>query len=419
MSVFAIMKSLVTVRALFFSFFFALPLLYLPDWPGKARWLRFIVLVCVVLLAVIYAGIQHLRGRRAPSKHPSLARAFICLLGLGMIVTWLVNVTSDRAVAYGGMDPEYLGYVSWGLFLGAGVVFRNYAQQQIFASKNLIVALPVLGLSLLYGMFYIFHGLKLPGLLYQPLALALYANLVVVLCLHTLKQHQAALWLKWLTQLTLLLAVLTVVFCQTRLGSMVLAANLIIWSFYGLQSKLKWRGGLLALAVMVVILPVVIPNYFVGFRAESVPAGLSYKAALYSHSVKPMASHYLWYGKGPATLPPVINNQNFVPADIAKSVGASYRFSANHDLFFDFSYFFGILAGLTLLVINVVAVLTYIRCKELFNLAYLLLFFVLLTSALFSVPSLELTPLYFIVLFGMFAGASNHQPGKRTIKAQS
>ncbi len=390
----------VEIKSLFITLVFALPLLYLPDLPRRDHLLRFIIFTVIVGLAAVILAV---RLRANVAALTGRVQILLGLLGAALLFTWLYTLQSPYPVHYAGVDPDYLGYTAWAAFIVAGLVFLSEIKQFILSKKALVIAVSALGVSLVYGVYNFAYGLRLGGVLYQPLAMAMYANVVVLLCLYQLRGAKHKPKVKAALLLCLALAIFTVMACQTLVGTIVLIVSITLWSFFGLKSNARMRAGLLILLPMIVILPVLLPNNLTALRGESLQRGLTYKVELYKKYVPDMITHRFFYGNGPSSLPATINNQNYVPDDVAKNLGVHTRALANHDLLFDVGYYFGGLAAIALILINILAIRAYYKNRAHYNLAYLLIFLVLMTNAICNVPSLELTGLYFIVLFGLLA----------------
>ena len=381
-----------------FRVFLALPLLYLPDLAGLDHLARLIFLGIVVGVALLLC---HSAIRDAVSQLPRTVSLLLAVILLAMAGTWLGNVLSPAAVAYAGREPDYLGYWAWLVMLLSGIAFYKIVRSQIFSRTALLLTAAALGLSMLFGNFYIRNGLALSGVFYRPAALAAYANIVLVLGLYRLQTKAISQAVRAGSLGLVVIAAAAVLFTQTKLGAMVAAVNLLVWAFYGVKSDKQLRAFLLLLGTIVVVLPSIFSGYFATFRTESVSAGLSYSTKLFGDSRPTVRSFF--YGAGPATLPPAINDQNYVPENVIKSLRITSRFSANHDLFYDVNYFFGTAAALALLALNVLGLRAWLRHRNKFHLGYILIFMTLLVNALFTAPSLELTSLYFVVLLGLFA----------------
>jgi hypothetical protein len=240
--------------------------------------------------------------------------------------------------------------------------------------------------------------------MFQPTTLAMYANIAAIVSLHRLRVSTETAG-KVIAASVLLLSISTVILCQSRVGTILLVVSLVVWLFHSKHQSKRTLAGLLLLISLITILHAALPNYFSRFRSQSLHRGVTYRLDIYKTSAKDLVKHHAIIGNGPASLPTAINNQNLVPDDVAFSLHLGFNFISTHDLFFDFAYYFGLVAALALFTISVYAAITYIKSAASFNLAYLLVFVILFANAILNVPSLELTSMYFIVLFGLLANS--------------
>ena len=378
----------------------ALPLLYFPENSSRAHFYRFVVFISATGLSL------GLIVRRATiSSLPRALRVFLVIAVVAVVLTWCLNLSLPWPVHYVGIPLEYLGYITWLTFLVAAALFRETIRKLMLSPTTLVLCLAGLVLSLWSGSYYIRHGLSLSGVFYQPLALAIYANLGVVLCLEQLRRVGRKRKPRLALGLALTVAIGAVLASQSLLGYMLLAINLILWIFFTSPQR-SLRYGLVAVVLGIICLPTLAPNYMSNYRRQSVRLGLDYKADLYKSQIPDLLHNHPLSGHGPESLGTTVDNTDYLPPDISKSIGANYGFSANHDLFFDVGYFFGVIAALGLLVLNVLAVKSYLQDQSR-SIAYLLVYEVLLVGSIFTMPSIELTSLYFLVLFGLFRTSTN------------
>jgi hypothetical protein len=152
-------------------------------------------------------------------------------------------------------------------------------------------------------------------------------------------------------------------------------------------------------------LPFAFQGYFSRYRQESIVHGSSYRLEIYEIVGKEVLAHNLILGNGTRALPADLNNRRAVPEDIARTLDQGYVFISAHDLFLDVAFYFGIIASVALLVLVACGLRTFLATRDtsLEAINYLLLFGVLLMNSLVNVPTVELTSLFFIVLFGLFS----------------
>lgn len=394
-----IKKGVVLLPLLFYAWI-ALPLVYLADLSVTTKALRFTLLVAVAIVALSFHATRQVFWNNI-QKLPYHSKVLWGVILLSVTLTSLYALWYQNLILLNA-PPEYLGLVTWIVFIILGLVFKNKVGNLLFSPVTLYIFGFALVLSLLYSIFYIRLGARVAGVMLQPTTMAMYASIAAILSLQQLRISKKSLQ-KSVSVFILLLSVATVILCQSRVGTTALIVSLLIWLFHaGRQSK-KIRLGLLILISLTVVLHIISPSYFSRFRSQSVYRGVVYRLDLYKTSAKDLVEHNVIVGNGPATLPMAINNTDLVPENIALSLNLGFNFSSTHDLFFDFAYYFGLLGALSLVTLSIYAVLYYFRNANSFNLAYLLIFMVLLANAFLNVPSLELTSMYFVVLFGLLA----------------
>lgn len=306
---------------------------------------------------------------------------------------------NSNEVTLWGIVPDYLGILPWMLFITLGLLFMRSAHRLLLSRPTLYILSLALIVSLFYNSFYVRHGFREAGVMFQPTTMAMYGLFGSVLCLHQLERSPRWKW-QILNLLLLILSVSTVMLCQSRVAYILL---LIILSAWAVKQSRKHLGLAVQIAVLIIclaVIPQVASNYFSRFSSHSVDRGISYRLDIYKTAGTDVARHNYLIGNGPATLPLAINNQNAVPPEIAKSLNLGFRFLSTHDLYFDFAYYFGCLAALLLLGLTTLALLHLYKMGGPESLALLALLVVMIGNALANVPSIELTSMYFIVLFG-------------------
>lgn len=378
-----------------FLVFMAVPLLYVPDSVTLSKTLRLIVfagLFCAVLT------FQNLRHELVTNirQLPGYVRLILFAIFLAITAS-SITANSDPNLTLFGATPEYMGAMSWFVFLLLGLIFMRRAKELLFSHAVLRIGLAILLLSLVSNIFYISQGFRLGGVMYQPTTMAMYGLVFCSLSLaHLAKDHHV----KKLVAATFITAVTTILLAQSRVGLVVLELVLIAYALKYITSNRRLAIVLTTLIIAVAVLPQIKPGYFSRFQNDSVSKGVSYRKDMYKTSIPDLGRTSPVLGQGPSTLPPALNNQNYVPEELAVTLKQGYIFFSTHDLFLDFAYFFGCIAAILLVALNFLAWKYWYRDRQMGG-ALVVLFFILLANALVNIPSLELTSLYFIVLFAM------------------
>lgn len=299
-----------------------------------------------------------------------------------------------------GFAPEYIGLLTWMTFLLIGVTLAHSFGRYLLARATLVLTIAILLIGLVYNKFYIYYGLRVSGLILQSTTMGMYAAMGTAIGLYGLSTNYKHSKMYRLASISCaILSAITLVFTQSRIGYITFILVLFAWGMHRLKSKRL--GTLAVIAAMLVLssLPHFFGSYFARFRSTNIERGVSYRMDLYEISVKDLPKHNLLIGNGPGVLPPAINDKDTVPDEIARTLEQDNSFVSTHDMYFDFSYQFGVIAGLGLVVLTLLAFYKNIRSKS--NGFLLVVFAVMILNALFNVPSLEFTPLYFIALFAL------------------
>ena len=386
--------------SLFFYLYISTFLIYLPSNPALTRSFRLLALVGVFCVAL---SVSSMRKELFDNiKSFSGLTKLLVLIIIGAIVWSSLGPLSFDNRLFIGSSPEYLGTVTWLLFIGLGALFMKYVRLHLLSRGVALVFVASIAVSLLANSFYIRQGFRMAGVMFQPTTMGMYGIIAALVSAYLLiKQTKPHV----LFYVSFALSVLTVLLSQSRIAYVTLAVLLSVCSLYYFNKRKKMALGAAAIVVFIAIIPQVSQNYFSRFQSDSVQKGLTYRLDLYKVAGKDVLLNNPIKGNGPDSLPLAINNTNLVPEEIAKSLSLGWRFLSAHDLFFDMAYFFGCVAAIATLILTALAIKqTSVHLTEK-NLFLLMIFAVLLINALFNVPSLELTSLYFVMMFGLL----NHE----------
>jgi O-antigen ligase len=399
-------KRVVSYIPLFFYVFLLIPFLYQPYLPDKSRAVRYVALLAVPMLALSVYSV-----RQAVAKHFRAAsrvkQGLIVLLLVCMAATAIVQHIHNNLQLI-GLAPDYLGLFTWLACILAALVFQSEVQRLMLSKVALLIFGSAMLASIIFDRFFIWYGVRIPGVMFQSTTLAMYANVAIITALYHFGDKKRRFTA--LAALVFVLAAAVICLCQSRIGNVMFTITLLTWAYRAFQRKRVKQSVVLALlAGVVIVLPFAFSSYFVRFQSESVATGIGYRLDLYKTSARDLVNHNIFIGNGPGSLPAAINNPFKVPEDIAETLKLSYRFNSTHDLFFDFTYYFGSLATISFIGLIIWSVSIYFRSKLADPLPYFLLFCSLLINALFNVTSLELTSLFFVVVFGLTGMSRVHQ----------
>jgi len=325
---------------------------------------------------------------------------FILIFVVTMAVFSAIRSVETSKIVLFGISPEYNGGLLWASYLLLGLLFKDIARSLLLSRTTIYIFLAMIASSLVFDKFYITHGYRVGGLLLQATSMAAYASIGAVLALNRLSNYKKLGLRYWPEMLLFILSLVTIVLTQSRVGYIELVIVLSLWS---LKYVRKSPRIVIALLMVIIALPImtnVNQSFFARFRSESIERGWTYRIDLYKLSAQDLLKHNVIVGNGPGTLPPAINNLNVVPDEIALTLNMGIVFGSTHDMFLDMSYYFGIISSLGIILISLLAF-----SKRVFmdNESYvlLLIFIILIMNALFNTQSIELTSLYFIVLFAL------------------
>lgn len=388
---------------LFFYTYVALPLIYLPDYPGATRTLRVITLLGLLGSALAIAGTR-LEFVRNIRELPRTVKLLLGVILASMILSCLRATDSGINVML-GESPEYLGLFTWLLFLGLALLFRRRAPQLMVSRTTLYLFGAILLISLILDNFYIIHGFRVSGVMFQSTTMAIFALVSCIISLHHILNYRSVTE-RFAGFSVFLLSLSVVVLSQSRIAYLSLVIILVVWSMSHLKKRPALSLIMMGVVVIVTLLPLVFKTYFLRFQSASVEKGTTYRLDLYKTSAPDLLRNNLLLGNGAGTLPVAINNTNMVSEEVAHSLDFGYMFASTHDLYFDFAYYFGCLAAIALLMLTIRAAWDGYRNMSVEHRVLSYLLFALVINALFNIPSIELTSMYLILVFALLR--SNH-----------
>ncbi len=398
----------VGLRALLYYLIFALPLTYIIDQPLVSRAIRLSVLLGAVALILSTVLAREMFRRFYELKRYT---RWLTVAIVVAILAAILTSSDSLETRLLGLVPEYLGGLTWLAFIIFGVTVARFSKTLMSTKVILPISLIILLVSLLINRFNLHYGLRVSGLLLQATSMAMFACLTFAIGLKATRVQTQRRW-RVCSFIVVALSLAVVILTQSRIGYISVALLSVGSVWVGGQTH-RFEVIIAVLSCLaVLVLPQFAQDYFSRFRITSVQKGVEYRLDLYEISGRDLLRNNLIMGNGPSSLPPAINNRNEVPDDIQKSLQSGDVFLSTHDLYFDFAYYFGVAAGLCLLVLSTIAMVLYLRAKEYFMLAC---FGVLGINALFNTPSLELTSLYFVFIFAAFWAKGHYETSQRAL----
>lgn len=370
-----------------------LPLLYVATDNGVVRGFRLLVILALGLGLGLFAMFrQHaLTFWKRLDRGPKIALS-VLIASIG-ISTALSSMNSD---ALFGLSPAYLGVASWLCFIAVAIFLSSKFNTILLSWVGFGVATLVSIISLLTSTFYIQYGFRVSGLLLQETALGCYAGIGAIIALYLLRNNLKPQF-RYLLVAGFAINITTLILTQSRAFYAATIIACAVWAYYTYrQSRASAIVSLIGILVLT-LAPIVGGSYFARFESSSMQNGIQYRADMYRVAARDIARENYLIGNGANSLPPDLNNENTVPADIAKTLKEGNVFMSAHDLFFDTAYYFGIPAAISLIYLFGMAAYKLMRQRQL---ALVLILGLLLVNALINVPSLELTLLSFVVAFG-------------------
>ncbi len=389
---------------------FVLPLIYTMESSTESiRLARYILLFALVGWVIASETLR----KSFVKNLRTLGRPVILALSATSVLMAVSTAISQEQLAFRifGLPVDYLGLLSWLIFIALGITVAHVVRTTINSPALLVALLLTLAMSLWSNSIYIRYGIRIGGVMLQATTMGMFAVLAGAISLYGLSRENLSRLYRRGYILCLLLATATLVLTQTRIGYVAFVFVLWWWS----MEKLKGRIGAIAIVclsmVTIAALPYISSGYFARFHLASVERGIHYRLDLYTVSGKDLLQNNLLLGNGSGTLPSSINNREAVPEEIAATLEQGHLFLSTHDLYIDFAHQFGVVAAIILVALSVTAVVRGVKARE--N-QLLLLFLIMVLNALFNVPSLELTLLYFVFLFALLISRPSDEVDKKS-----
>lgn len=395
-------------QLLLFLVLWALPLFFINDHMNYTRTMRLLILCGLGgwVLASDQLRSRFLHNLQALNRNTKLALLVMTAL---MSLSTLLSAEQLGPSVF-GFAPEYIGLATWGVFVLIGITLADKFEQYVLSRPAFLLTNSILLIGLVYNKFYIYYGLRVTGLIFQSTTMAMYAAVCLAIGLYGLSRSNRSDKLARVESIAcIVLSGVTIIFTQSRVGYVALVFVLFGWAMH--RMRRKPLGVLIVALAMVGLssLPHVFDDYFTRFSATNIDRGTSYRIDLYKISGSDLVKNNALLGNGAGSLPVAINNKDMVPEEIARTLNEDNLFVSTHDMYLDFAHQFGVLASILLVALSV-----YAYAKNLLNRTNgltLVIFSVLVLNALLNVPSLELTPLYFVVLFALLV---SHPSSRRS-----
>ncbi len=400
-----------------FLFYLCIPLIY---WPNNSHRSYIIRSLAFIGLSILLAYVKSEYFITIIKNCFRIYRNTLLLSGVLTVFVVASMINSDLSVltTFIGTEPIYLGLLFWIGVLIFSIYFKKLFLRYISSDASTIVFLVILSFSIFIDRSYIIHSSRISGVVMQATTLAMMAVIYFSIALYRLSLTSSKSVNRYLTIMLLILSVATVVFTYSRIGfiGLIVAGCLFGVNSLTKASKSYW----LIVVIMLGIISLLIFTKLSSmnrFSTNMLNEGVSYRSSLYVVSSEDLINNYLIIGKGPGQLPSAINDKNMVPDDIADTLSQSIIFSSTHNLFLDIGYYFGLVVSLVLLVFSLYCLVAGISSKRdevyILTIIFLTLFF----NAIFNVPSIELTSLYFISLISLFYCLPKHFKLKKWLTA--
>lgn len=370
-----------------------LPLLYVPGSPMLSVAARWGLLVAVVLIV----GMSHDLRRAAIREFRSLNKLSGFLLVLFVTAAVVSTVLGKQSVATRliGWSGEALGLFTWLSFIVVAVALRSHVRSFIESRLCLLISGLVCALSLLADARLIAHGFRVSGLLIIATSTAIYAALTLGI----------AVWHGLFVKRNLPIAAtvaavstVTLVLCQSRIAQFSAIVVCVLYAVHLIRQRKILGFVPLLLVLLLLVIPLFGGVYFTRMRGEQVASGLAYRGDIYRLTMHEIAHEHAVYGLGASGVPQEINNRTTAPPGILESLNQNFVFLSAHDLFLDAALCFGLVGGLSLVVLVLQASYTLLIAELTPQLLLMAgVFFSLLANALCNVPSIELTSLLLVV----------------------
>lgn len=370
-----------------------IPFAYVPGDILSTRQLRLYLLLLGAVIAVVVPS-----TRKAMlvtiSQLSTFARVALSIFGLGVLLS--VVLSTFTKASFMGTQPEYIGLGMWlaAVTIGLAVASRLYRllESPVLATLGACM----LALSLLMDFSAVRYGIRLDGLALQASTMGILAAIFGVIALAQLRVKKGKL--EQSIAITLyILSLTTLILTQSRMTTLafcIVAILFLIWRQH--RSQLSTMAAILGVVLSIGI-PVAAPSYFSRYEAQDVADGSSYRMSLYRLTAKESVQKHLVYGGGGGTVPQSINDVYDAPPDIQQSLKQHVAFLSSHNMYLDVALSFGVIVALALVALTAHAFARLSFARDGWVLLAILL--LVTTNALLNVPSLELTPFFFIVLF--------------------
>ncbi len=374
-----------------------IPLIYIPNNYTAISTLRALALFGISTGILFYNHVEIVNDFKRFNKVRAQFKT-IFLIVLLVVLGSLIKSSQPISEILLGTPPVYLGILSWLCFVVLAVTNRKTFTRHISSSSAITIFTIILSFSILIDFDNIWHGIRISGLLVQSTTLAMYAVLVIVIIFYKLINKNTENKLLLLHYITLILAIIILLLTQSRIGylSLLISLGLITLKF-----NIKSKKILLCVLTIVVLLPLLAitqKNYFYRFQANRINQGSSYRSSMYYLSLLDVSKNNIVFGNGPGSLPVSINDINQVPADLADTLNQSIVFSSTHNLFLDMAYYFGLIFSFLLFAIALFGIILGLLSRDPETGVLSIIVLILFLNAVFNVPSIELTSLFFISL---------------------
>lgn len=386
-----------------FYLFMALPLVYIPGHHIYSRSLRLSCILFVTLATFLVPSLWSVLR----SNLLALGRWVKVFLTVSLVLVVISSLTSSAKTStmLFGVEPNYMGALAWLCIIPFSLLFSGRLKSLLFSKVTVLLMSAVLLVSLLMGWRAIIGGYRIPGLMMQATTMAMYAVLAFVVSLDLLTQKHKEAWAEKLAFAGLLLAVLTVIATQSRVGYVGLV---MVCTYFGIRlvsRKSPFVFILLGICVLLPLVSVIYKDRFTRLNATSVHRGIEYRGNIYETTGREVLRKNIIIGDGPSVLPEDLNNTSMVPEDIAKTLNEGLVFISSHDLFLDLALFFGVIVAFGFLILFGYTLLHGLKDPATMELR--LAFVVLIINALCNTISPEILTLTFMVLLALLIPQHN------------
>lgn len=400
-----------------FLFYLCIPLIY---WPNNSHRSYIIRSLTFIGLSVLLAYVKSEHFITIIKKGFRTYRNTLLILCILMVLVLFSTIKSDLSVltSFIGTEPIYLGLLFWISVLIFSIYYRKLFLQYISSDASTIVFLVILSFSIFIDRSYIIHSSRISGVVMQATTLSMMAVIYFSIALYRMSLTTSKSASRYLTIVLLILSVATVVLTYSRIGSIGL---IVAGCLFGVNSLTKAsKSYWMIVVIMLGVISLLIFTKLCSvnrFSTNMLNEGVSYRSSLYVVSSEDLFNNYPLIGKGPGQLPSAINDKNMVPDDIADTLSQSIIFSSTHNLFLDVGYYFGLVVSLILLVFSLYCLVSGISSKRYEVYVLTIIFLTLFLNAIFNVPSIELTSLYFISLVSLYYCLPKHFKLKKWLTA--